>query len=231
MLDEEEPLRQGSHNREEVFKAVHNKTALHAPEDLLGDGTVCVLAIGKLLAAAEKAADVLAATGMDVTVWDVRCCAPLDPAMIADAARHRVVVTVEDGSRDGGIGMSIADFVHRINTAVPIEVLGVPTKFVPQAAKAERHARWAFKREPAEAYTTWVVPASLLFALQRCKWHIYSKVLLSRQPGPGVRQAPLELELNIVHFHGSPNPSTSTPRANCSWISAMRDQASSVGSA
>ncbi len=36
--------------------------------------------------------------GIDVTVWDARCCAPLDPAMLADAARHRAVVTVEDGS-------------------------------------------------------------------------------------------------------------------------------------
>ena len=29
---------------------------------------------------------------------------PLDPAMIADAARHRLVVTVEDGVREGGVG-------------------------------------------------------------------------------------------------------------------------------
>ena len=31
----------------------------------------------------------LAETGVDATVWDVRCCAPLDPEMIADAAAHR----------------------------------------------------------------------------------------------------------------------------------------------
>ena len=29
--------------------------------------------------------------------------------MIADAARHALVVTCEDGVRDGGIGMTIAD--------------------------------------------------------------------------------------------------------------------------
>ena len=47
---------------------------------------VAILAIGKMLGAATKAADRLAATGHDVTVWDVRSCAPLDDEMLADAA-------------------------------------------------------------------------------------------------------------------------------------------------
>lgn len=98
-----------------------------------GAESVCILAIGKLVAAAEKAADALAAEGVQVTVWDVRCCAPLDPEMIADAARHGAVITCEDGIRDGGIGMTIADQVHAIAATVPVEVLGVPTKFIPQA--------------------------------------------------------------------------------------------------
>ncbi len=102
-----------------------------------GDDSVCVLAIGKMVAAAERAAELLSSEGCDVTVWDVRSCAPLDPAMILDATRHRFVVTIEDGIRDGGIGMSIADQVHDIDPSVPVEVLGIPTMFVPQG-KAER---------------------------------------------------------------------------------------------
>ena len=47
--------------------------------------TVCVIAIGKMLEAAQKAADVLAEDGVEVTVWDARCCAPLDSEMIATA--------------------------------------------------------------------------------------------------------------------------------------------------
>jgi 1-deoxy-D-xylulose-5-phosphate synthase len=105
-----------------------------------GDGSVCVLAIGKLVAGAEKAVDALAAGGIDATLWDVRCCAPLDPEMIADAASHGAVVTVEDGVREGGVGMSIADLVEHACTreSLPrVEVLGVPTRFVPHA-KPER---------------------------------------------------------------------------------------------
>ena len=97
-----------------------------------GDGSVCILAIGKLVSFANQAAVTLAAQGIDATVWDVRSCAPLDATMIADAATHRIVVTCEDGIRDGGIGMTIADRVHDIAGDVPVEVLGLPAKFIPQ---------------------------------------------------------------------------------------------------
>jgi 1-deoxy-D-xylulose-5-phosphate synthase len=100
------------------------RAAAGAPGD-----AVCVLAIGKMVAAATKAADTLAAGGIDVCVWDVRSCAPLDEAMLDDAARHARVVTVEDGVREGGIGMSIADCI-RARAAVPVRVLGLPNQFI-----------------------------------------------------------------------------------------------------
>jgi len=93
---------------------------------------VCVLAIGKMVGPAEKAAEALRAGGLDVTLWDVRSCVPLDSRMITDAAAHRAVVTIEDGIRDGGIGMTIADQVHAIDASRPVEVLGIPTRFIPQ---------------------------------------------------------------------------------------------------
>ncbi len=106
---------------------------LLARRTVSGDGSVCILAIGRMVQAAEKAAEIVSSAGHDCTVWDVRSCAPLDPAMIADAVRHRSVITVEDGIRDGGIGMTIADAVHALDPAIPVEVLGVPTRFIPQA--------------------------------------------------------------------------------------------------
>jgi 1-deoxy-D-xylulose-5-phosphate synthase len=97
-----------------------------------GDGSVCILAIGKLVTYANHAADALAKQGVDATVWDVRACAPLDSAMIADAAAHRAVVTCEDGIRDGGIGMTIADQIHAVAGDVHVEVLGLPSRFISQ---------------------------------------------------------------------------------------------------
>jgi 1-deoxy-D-xylulose-5-phosphate synthase len=119
--------------------------ARQAPADAVGSGLqgrkvregsdVCILAVGKLVAAAEEAADELASRGVSATVWDVRVVKPLDPAMIADAARHRLVVTAEDGVRVGGAGSAIADAVLAAcegRAAPPVHVLGVPAEFIPQ---------------------------------------------------------------------------------------------------
>jgi 1-deoxy-D-xylulose-5-phosphate synthase len=110
-------------------------SGLSARQVRTGSGA-CIVAVGKMLETAEKAADVLAADGIGVTVWDARCCAPLDPAMIADAASHERVVTIEDGIRDGGIGMSIGDAVRALRTGTDVTVLGLPTKFIPHDPKS-----------------------------------------------------------------------------------------------
>ena len=102
------------------------------------DAAVCLVGVGKLLEAAETAATQLREEhGLAVTVWDPRVVKPLDPAMVADAARHRLVVSVEDGIRDGGIGSTLADLVteERLSAhlpAGPVIVLGTPTRFIQQ---------------------------------------------------------------------------------------------------
>jgi 1-deoxy-D-xylulose-5-phosphate synthase len=107
-------------------------TGIRARKVREGDGSVAILAIGKMVPTAQKAAERLAEQGVEVTLWDVRCCAPLDPTMIADAARHGAVLTAEDGIRDGGVGMTIAEQVHEIAPTVPVHNLGIPTRFIPQ---------------------------------------------------------------------------------------------------
>ncbi len=109
-------------------------TGLLARQARKGDGSLAILAVGKMVHDALAAAEALASTGVDATVWDIRCCAPLDPAMIADAAAHGAVITIEDGVREGGIGMNIADQVHALAANVPVQVLGIPSKFLPQGA-------------------------------------------------------------------------------------------------
>jgi 1-deoxy-D-xylulose-5-phosphate synthase len=95
--------------------------------------SVCVIAIGKLVGGAERAASELADAGIDVTVWDARCCAPLDREMLVDAAGHHAVITVEDGVVDGGIGTAIATGVRALSPAVAVTTLGIPTQFIPHA--------------------------------------------------------------------------------------------------
>ncbi len=91
---------------------------------------VCILAVGKMLAAAEDAATRLEGHGVSATVWDVRCVTPLDPEMLADAGSHPLVVTIEDGIRDGGCGSTIRDRIGEAGSGARVEVLGVPTDYV-----------------------------------------------------------------------------------------------------
>jgi 1-deoxy-D-xylulose-5-phosphate synthase len=107
-----------------------------------GEGT-CIIAVGRMLETAEDAAAALVAEGRSVTVWDARCCAPLDDEMIADAAGHERVITIEDGVRNGGIGMTVADRICALDPSTPVDVLGLPTKFMPHDPKPSHiHARF-----------------------------------------------------------------------------------------
>jgi 1-deoxy-D-xylulose-5-phosphate synthase len=123
----------GEHDVGVGIRARRTRTADGDPAD-----AVCILAIGRLLEPAEKAADALRAAGVPVSVWDVRCCAPLDADMLADAAAHRAVVTCEDGVRAGGIGMAIEDAIGDLRADVPVEVLGLPTRFIAHDGRPER---------------------------------------------------------------------------------------------
>ena len=101
-----------------------------------GDGIVCMLAVGKLLEAAEEAAVLLAGEGVETTLWDVRVVRPLDPVMVADAGGHEFVVTVEDGIPQRGAGNFIADAIADLNPSrqsPPVLSLGVPTAHIPQS--------------------------------------------------------------------------------------------------
>jgi 1-deoxy-D-xylulose-5-phosphate synthase len=103
-----------------------------------GDGSVCIIGIGKMVEACEAAAAELAAEGLAPTVWDARVVSPPDPEMLADAARHRLVVTAEDGVRFGGAGMFLTDALASWargedgDGGPPVTNLGIPRTYVTQ---------------------------------------------------------------------------------------------------
>lgn len=100
---------------------------------------LCIISVGKMLDAAEEAADLLSRDGVSTTVWDARVVTPLDPEMIADASRHPFVITVEDGLRDGGVGSMVTRRLveESLEPALPrARVLGIPNAYIPQG-KAE----------------------------------------------------------------------------------------------
>ncbi|MGI8793083.1 MAG: 1-deoxy-D-xylulose-5-phosphate synthase [Acidimicrobiales bacterium] len=124
--------------------------ARHVGPDQVGSGLaarqlqrgtdVCLIGVGKMLEAAEEAAPILEADGYSVTVWDPRVVRPLDPTMLADAAGHRLVVTIEDGIRMGGAGSFIADAIAGLDqgrACPPVLVLGTPVAYIAHGDPAE----------------------------------------------------------------------------------------------
>jgi 1-deoxy-D-xylulose-5-phosphate synthase len=112
-------------------------SGLQARQLRAGDGSVCLLGIGKTVGACLSAADTLAAEGIDATVWDARVISPADSAMLEDAASHRLVVTAEDGVRHGGAGAFLLDAMAALTESAGLptpatRMLGVPRQYLAQ---------------------------------------------------------------------------------------------------
>lgn len=101
-----------------------------------GDGSVCLLAVGKMLQAAGDAAALLSSQGIEATLYDVRVVAPPDEEMLASAASHSLVVTIEDGIRVGGAGTFLVDAMRSLpgltRPIPPVRTLGLPRSYIPQ---------------------------------------------------------------------------------------------------
>jgi 1-deoxy-D-xylulose-5-phosphate synthase len=99
----------------------------------------CILAVGKMVEAAEEAATLLDARGVHAAVWDVRVF-PLDGRMLGDARGHELVVTVEDGIAEGGMGSAIVSALARMDGGEPVPhvvTLGTPLAYLPQGKPAD----------------------------------------------------------------------------------------------
>ena len=91
-----------------------------------GKGPAALLAFGALVPAALEAAE-----SLDATVIDMRWVKPLDREAVLDAAaRHDLLVTLEDHQRMGGAGSAVNELVLDEGLAVPVLNLGLPDHFI-----------------------------------------------------------------------------------------------------
>ncbi|KHL17260.1 1-deoxy-D-xylulose-5-phosphate synthase [Mumia flava] len=101
-----------------------------------GDSDVLIVAAGPMAAVALDAAQRLREHGLGVTVVDPRWVKPLDPALVDAAAEHRLVVSVEDSGRVGGMGSVLAQMLADAAVTTPIRVHGVSQEFFDHAKRA-----------------------------------------------------------------------------------------------
>ncbi|MFF4750372.1 1-deoxy-D-xylulose-5-phosphate synthase [Streptomyces sp. NPDC002514] len=98
---------------------------------------VLLVSVGALAPMCLEIADLLDKQGITTTVVDPRWVKPVDEAMAPLAERHRVVVTVEDNSRVGGVGSAVAQALRDAGVDVPLRDFGIPPRFLDHASRAE----------------------------------------------------------------------------------------------
>ncbi|MFD3972857.1 1-deoxy-D-xylulose-5-phosphate synthase [Streptomyces cyaneofuscatus] len=98
---------------------------------------VLVVSVGALAPMCLEIADLLDAQGISSTVVDPRWVKPVDEALAPLAERHRVVVTVEDNSRAGGVGSAVAQALRDAGIDVPLRDFGIPPVFLDHASRGE----------------------------------------------------------------------------------------------
>jgi 1-deoxy-D-xylulose-5-phosphate synthase len=94
------------------------------------DAEVLLLPVGPLAKAALGAADRLAAAGVAVTVADPRWVLPVDPALVAAAREHALVVTVEDNGVAGGFGDAVGRCLRASAARADLLTLGLRQDFI-----------------------------------------------------------------------------------------------------
>jgi 1-deoxy-D-xylulose-5-phosphate synthase len=109
-------------------------SGLDAREVVRGDGSLCVLAVGKMAPSAYAALELLGEDVKRVTLYDVRVLPP-DARMIDDAVQHERVITIEDGTRQGGAGTYMVSAVRsraqELERPFPTtRILGVPRVYL-----------------------------------------------------------------------------------------------------
>jgi 1-deoxy-D-xylulose-5-phosphate synthase len=98
---------------------------------------VLLVALGSFASTALEVADRAAEQGIDVTVVDPRWVLPVAPEIVELARSHRLVVTLEDGMRAGGVGAAVAQALRDADVEVPLRDLGVPAGWHPHGTRAE----------------------------------------------------------------------------------------------
>lgn len=109
----------------------------------LRDGkAVAVLTIGPVAADALKAIE---NTGVDAALYDMIYLKPIDEDILREvAALECPIITVEDGTIEGGLGSAVAAWMSEHGFARTVRRLGIPDRFIPHATPAQQHVMAGF---------------------------------------------------------------------------------------
>ncbi|ATL46935.1 1-deoxy-D-xylulose-5-phosphate synthase [Chitinophaga caeni] len=78
--------------------------------------------------------------GLQPAHYDLRFVKPLDADLLHEVfSKYKKIITVEDGSIQGGFGSAILEFMAQNNYMAQVKMLGVPDDFIEHGKPAELH--------------------------------------------------------------------------------------------
>ncbi|SEC08618.1 MULTISPECIES: 1-deoxy-D-xylulose-5-phosphate synthase [Arthrobacter] len=110
---------------------------LARPEDGQLENDVLLISVGALSELTLEVGERLAAHGITSTVVDPRWVLPVPRSIIALAARHRLVVCLEDGVRAGGVGSRIRQEMRAAGVDTALNEVGLPAEFLAHGTRGE----------------------------------------------------------------------------------------------
>ena len=115
---------------------------------------VAILSFGARLGEVEKAAEALAARGINPTIADARFAKPLDREMILNlVAQHEALITIEEGAV-GGFGSHVAQLLAEegvFDHGLKFRSMVLPDTFIDQASPADMYTEAAMNASDIEA--------------------------------------------------------------------------------
>ena len=100
-----------------------------------GSRDVLVVGVGAMASVGVDVGERLAAQGIGVTVVDPRWVKPLDTALVRLARDHRLVVSIEDNGRVGGVGATFLQLLTDEGVTTPFSLHGIPQEFLQHAER------------------------------------------------------------------------------------------------
>lgn len=98
---------------------------------------VLLVAVGPMAHVAMDVASRLADQGIGATVVDPRWVVPVAQSLVEMARDHRIVVSIEDGIRVGGIGTRIRQELRRAGVDTAVDEIGLPDEFLDHGSRGE----------------------------------------------------------------------------------------------
>ena len=98
---------------------------------------VLIVTVGAMASVGLQVAELLAAQGIGATVIDPRWVVPVANSVIEMSAEHRLVVTIEDGVKVGGIGTRVRQDMRAAQVDTALNEVGLPDEFLEHASRGQ----------------------------------------------------------------------------------------------